>query len=92
VILALLKKMELIKESPGGWIMLLKADLGYRMVKQLAQEYLEKTERDREKLEYMMRYGPMDRVHRAAGDYYWSILASNLNGNAAVTVTTAYTQ
>lgn len=57
VILALMKKMGLAKEHTGQRFTLLKEHLGLKAVAQLTRQYRERSERDQEKLECMMRYG-----------------------------------
>jgi ATP-dependent DNA helicase RecQ len=56
VILALMKKMGLAEEYAGQRLRL-KKRLGLKALAQLTRQYRERSERDRDKLECMMRYG-----------------------------------
>lgn len=57
VVLSLLKELKLVKELRGSRFRLLRAEVKYDEVKELARLSEEKVEKDKEKLERMMQYG-----------------------------------
>lgn len=67
VILSTLKDMQLVKEGRGARFKLLKGGLSHRELEQVARQYQEKSEKDREKLERMMLYAQ-------SGECRWKML------------------
>ncbi|HEX8140002.1 MAG TPA: ATP-dependent DNA helicase RecQ [Pyrinomonadaceae bacterium] len=57
VILSLLKEMGVVREARYARFKLQKRDLGHNEIQSLSQQFEEKGEKDREKLERMMLYG-----------------------------------
>jgi ATP-dependent DNA helicase RecQ len=57
VVLSLLKELKLVKELRGSRFRLLRAEVKYAEVKELARLAEEKVAKDKEKLERMMQYG-----------------------------------
>ena len=57
VVLSLLKELKIARELRGGRFKLLRADVGRGELEEMARQFEEHGERDREKLERMMLYG-----------------------------------
>jgi len=71
VVLSLLKELKLVRELRGSRFRLLRAEVRYDEIKELARLAEEKVEKDKEKLERMMQYGQSAKCRwRLLHDYF----------------------